>query len=282
MSEQAGVTPVNNPAAPAAPANTPAPPADKAAPGADIPEQGKPDPAAPAGDAPKNEPAPPNLDDKPEPTPPADDDVVVEYNPTGDAGLDLALKFVGELGFGPEREEIKAAVQGDFSKLEGALKSKGDKAKGYERYLAVAKESYAKTVAEQKAAVEKTTKAVYEAAGGEARWSALRDWVVQNADAREKAEINQALKAGPLAAQALVSKLSAMFAKSGQDKSAPKSVVNADAPRDGAGADSSPLSRQAFFSLQNELIRKYGQAAPSRPEYKSLLARRAAGMKQGI
>lgn len=231
-------------AAPAAPAPVPAAPA---APGLTI-----------------EPPAPP-------PAPPAPGETPVTYAPTGDAGLDVALDFIGNLGLGPEHPAVKAAGDGDFSQLKVVLAGLGDKAKGFERYVNLAEKSVKEQRTKAEAKIAADTKAVVEVAGGEAEWAKLREWVRANADPDELVAVNAALKAGGMAAKAMVRELKGLYAKS--DK-ATQDPANPLANATGAGSVASDaLSPKDYQAAIADLARK-GQM--NSPEYDKLKARRAA------
>jgi len=66
----------------------------------------------------------------------------VQYNKTGDPGLDMALSFIGKLGIGPDHPAIVAARQGDFAFIKAELAGRGDKAQGWEQYLSLAEKAF--------------------------------------------------------------------------------------------------------------------------------------------
>lgn len=210
------------------------------------------------------------------PLPPVEENVEVVYSPTGDSTLDLALGFVGRLGFGPERPEIKAATTGDFAPLAAALEKLGDKAKGYKPYLAAAKESHTRVVGQRKAAEDSTTKAVVEAAGGTAAWNAIHAWVVAEADDKQKAEINAAFAGGPTAAVAMTQYLANLYKQSGKSTLPPKGVVKPDAGNANGADSEGALSPQQFKDAMRTLEARFGSRTQSRPEYEDLRARRRA------
>jgi hypothetical protein len=229
---------------------------------------------APAPEA-NEQPAPLNVDPPKAPvTPDPAEGVVVEYQPTGDTGLDLALRFVGNLGFGPDTPEIKAATTGDFGPMEAKLKTMGDKAKGYEQYLKVAKESQQRNVAARKAKDDSTLAAVVSAVGSVAQWNAVHAWVQAEADAGQKAEINAALQSGPLAASAMARQLAEMFKLSGKSTQVPKAVAKDDAGATSQVAGS--LTPSAFKDEVRKLEAKFGHRLMDTPEYAAIKARRLA------
>ena len=118
----------------------------------------------------------------------------VAYSPTGNSGLDLALKYVGEQGFAPDHPAMKEAIEGNFTLLAAELAGKG--AKGYEAYIKLAENAFgtmrAETLARQKADKE----AVEKVAGGPEQWKAASEWAAANADDGEKVAIKAMLAKG--------------------------------------------------------------------------------------
>lgn len=238
------------------PANQPAPQ-----------DQQVPEPQAPLNPASFQEPQP--KVDAP------DETTVYEYNPTGDPALDLALNFVGGLGFGPDSPAIKAAENGDFAPIETALKALGGKAKGYERYIAAAKASYEKAAARHKQQEDATVKAIYEAAGGEKNWNAVHAWVSAEATPEQKQQIEAAFRAGELPAAAMARQLAELYKQSGKSKLPPKAVASPN-----AGAASAPtggaLSPAEYRAEIRRLEAKYGNRLQETQEYADVTARRLA------
>ena len=107
-----------------------------------------PAPVAPAAPAPVAAPALA----VPEPAP-----APVVFERTGDPGLDTALRFFAEAGMAPESPEMQAAKAGDLLPLAAKLGTLGDKARGFEGYIALAKASFdrqAQVVAQQPGLVQ--------------------------------------------------------------------------------------------------------------------------------
>jgi hypothetical protein len=206
--------------------------------------------------------------------------VIVEYAPTGDAGLDLALQFVGELGFGPERADMKAAMAGDFSLLSKSLKELGPVAKGYERSIKVAEESYKRIIDGRKAKDDAVMSAITSAAGGVEQWNAVHEWVAAEADDQQKADITAAFKAGAFSAGAMARQLTEMYKASGKSTLAPKSAVKATA---GVVADvtGGAMTAQQYKEEIRRLETKYGYRLQDTDEYRNAVARRRLSLKQG-
>lgn len=198
---------------------------------------------------------------------------MVVYEKTGDAGLDVALQYVGARGFGPDHPAIVAATKGDFAVLEAELTKLGDKAPGAKAYIDLAKESYGRRKASNEAAAAKTTKAVHDAVGGAEKWAAIQAWAQANADPDEKKQLNAAFAAGGLVATATATQLAQMHAKATATK--PQGVVKADAPAHDPSANSA-LDGKAFGRESAALYAKLGNKMEGSKEYAALVARRRA------
>jgi hypothetical protein len=251
--------------APGGPAlgTAPTSPAPVAAPAAPV----APAAAAPAPVAPPAEPA------KPAETGPV-------FEATGNPALDLALEFVGNMGLGPEHPAIKAAEEGNFALLEAALGALGDKAKGWERYTALAKGAWeqVKQAAEAKAAEQK--KVVTDAVGGDEAWTKIQAWAAANAEPAEKEAVNTALAAGGIAAKAMAQYLKNLYEAAPGTTVTPKPAVPEQANSTPAGAE--PMTRQAYNKAVSELYARKGGRIDGTPEYAALQAQRAAAVKRGL
>lgn len=244
-------------AAPAAPAPAPAPVVetslDAAAAPAPVAESASPAPAPAAGAA-------------------------VNYEPTGDAGLDFALGFLGRLGYSPEAPAMKAAEAGNFALLRAELALLGDKAQGWEQVVALGEQSFKSMQASRVAAEQKTQDAILSAFGQDKdeaakQWAEVREWAKANAEPEERAAVNAALQAGGIAAKAMAAYLNGLY------RAHPSAVIEpATVTRVGgnSGNDSAALSPTAYREAVLALRGKLGQGMDSSPEYKALQARRLA------
>ena len=70
---------------------------------------------------PVQQPAPPQPDLLQQAPPTANEPNVVEYEPTGDVSLDIALGFFGRQGLGLDSPELAEAAKGNFAYLEAKL-----------------------------------------------------------------------------------------------------------------------------------------------------------------
>lgn len=245
---------LNAPAAPApAPAATPA-----AAPVA-APEGFA--PAVPAPAAPETPPAPA----------PAAEPAAVTYEATGNPGLDLALDFVGARGFGPDHPAIVAAGNGDWAQLEKALAELGDKAKGWEKVLAVGRADYTKVAEARKAESDKVLGQIDKIAEG--NWDKVQEYARTIADDGEKANINEAIKLGGIAAVAVAQYLTGLWK---QSDSYVKAGAAAVAPTAAAASPSSDALSPAAYSEAVRALARQGKVVQGNPEYAALQARRAA------
>lgn len=252
--------------------------------------------AAPAT-APSNEaapapaPVPASLDDAPAPdqpvgevTPPADGEnapaagEAISYEPTGNPGMDLALDFLGKLGFGPEDPAMAAAGKGDFGLLKAKLAVMGEKAQGWEAVLAVGEQSL-KSINEARAAAEQKTQDAILSVFGEDRaaaakqWEAVRAWAKENAEPDERDAVNSALAAGGIAAKAMAAYLNGLYSKHPSAVIEPATVTTVG----GSGENTSGALSPAQYRVEIASLRaKLGQGMDGSPEYKALQARRLA------
>ena len=207
--------------------------------------------------------------------PPAQDAQPVQYAATGDVGLDVALDFIGSLGFGPEHAAVAAAQRGDFSLLETALKALGPKAAGYERILKLGKASWESRGKAQAEQATKDREQILGLVGGDKAWTDIQTWARSQSTPSEAAEINKALKAGGFVAKAVATTLAQKYeqSKAGTiDKGSPVAPGAGRVPD--AGGALSPADYSKAISALTVKIGAHRVAAS--PEYQALRARRAA------
>lgn len=268
-------------ATPAAPAatdqqNTPTP-------AAPAPTSQQPAPAAPVDNAP----AAPAADPKPVQSEPASEPVKeaigaepevdnrVTYSATGDAGLDVALDFIGNLGLGPEHDAVKDAVDGKFERLEATLEAMGDKAKGFEKFVDLAKDAYKRSDEASKKVQAEVTAVCIEAAGGQEQWDTIKKWAGENADEGEKEAINAMLDAGPVQARAAATMLLNAYNQASGTTVKPKEAVSSNAgPNNNTG--NGALSGREYADAVRELRSRLGSSMEGSQEYAALQARRRA------
>lgn len=265
---------MSQPATPAAPAATPAAPAVET-------PQTAPQPTPPATPAePATPVTPPEAVTPPAPAPeeigaPPVADTGITYQPTGDAGLDIALGFIGKLGLGPDHDAVVAAKDGNFDRLEATLAAMGDDAKGYEPYVTLAKEAFERNKTSTEANQTAITQAVTEVAGDAQTWAAVKDWAGKNATPEEKAAINAMLQAGPVQARAAAQMLTNLYRNAGGTVVTPQSATNTNAGNP-ASTSNGALSPAEYTSAVRELRGRLGSRMEGSPEYFALIARRKA------
>lgn len=200
---------------------------------------------------------------------------VFEFEPTGDPGLDLALDFVGKLGIDETNPAFAAAINGDFSLLDALLSSMGDKAKGYEKFIALAEKAYKESQAADLASKQAIATAVHNVVGGEAQWTAIQEWARTQATPEEKQELNAMLTAGPVQARAAAMLIAAQYEKAGGVVSNPTSATSRyGASATGSPAPQAPLTRREAVAKSNELARRIGSNnLDNSPEYKAIWSR---------
>jgi hypothetical protein len=201
----------------------------------------------------------------------------VVYDKTGDVGLDMALDFLGKLGFDPADPGMVAAGNGDFSILRAQLAVLGDKAPGWEQMLALGEKAHGARLGVEKERQATDRKAIHDEVGGEDKWKAIHAWASANAEPAERDAVNAALNQGGLVAKATAAYLAGLHAK------APGTVIDpaaAMAPGAAGRPDTSngPLDAAGYKTGIAALVSKHGTAnLEARPEYKALGARRLAG-----
>lgn len=182
---------------------------------------------------------------------------VVQYAPTGDAGMDLALSFVGKQGIKPDHPAMVAAGNGDFSFIKATLAALGDKAQGWEQHVALAEQSYSRAAKEAEDNKAAATKAIHEAVGGEANLGPILKWASSVASPEEKAYFNAQLAGTPLEARVAATELARLY------KQASGTVVRPAPVSTGPTAASTPeankpLTRAEYTAEVNKIARRVG------------------------
>lgn len=259
----------------AAPTNGPEATQTTELPGGQPQVQGQGDPLS-LGD-----PAPTTPEAKPAATPEAKTEPTkVQYAPSGDPGLDLALSYIGDRGFGADHPAVQAATNGDFSLLRAELAKLGDKASDAEKFLALAEAHYAREEAGHKERRTKDLAAIHDAVGGEEAWNEVRAWAGANAEPHEKEAVNAALKAGGIQAKSMAMYLAHLHSKADNVDRNPAEVTQPSASgKPSAGGE--VTAKQ--FALESEALRqRLGYEFESSSEFRILAARRDASRKRGF
>jgi hypothetical protein len=205
---------------------------------------------------------------------PIDDAVtVIEYVETGDPGLDLALAFVGNLGIDETHPAMASAINGDFKAIKEHLASLGDKAKGWEKHVALAEQSYKAAVAADNATNTAITNAVHETVGGEAEWAKIKAWASKEADPEEKVTINKMLTGSPTEARAAALMLQGLYDKASNVIREPANPTKGSAGGPPVPTNT-PLTRREAVLETNKLVQRFGSnGIEQNPEYRALWAR---------
>ena len=236
-------------------------------------------PAAQAPAAPATPPADVLLGDPPAPVAPNPDTTQeFTYDPTGDAGLDYALNFVGKLGYGDTHPAIIAAQKGDFSLIRAELATKG--VAGSDAVLALAEQAHARFVAEDAKRSEELAGFAAQAAGSAENWAVVRAWAAQEATPEEKAQVNAALSQGGLVAKGVISQLVALYQ---QKHTLPKDAANVAKPGEAgtAAPSNEPMTAKAYAQAVEALRQKLGNRTEDSPEYAALQSQRLAARRAG-
>ena len=211
-------------------------------------------------------------------TPNPDTSQEFSYDPTGDAGLDYALNFVGKLGYGDTHPAIMAAQKGDFSLLRAELATRG--VAGSDAVLALAEQAYTRFAAEDAKKAEELAGFAAQAAGSAENWAIVRAWAAQEATPQEKAQVNAALAQGGLVAQGVIGQLVNLYQ---QKHTLPKDA--ADVARPGAvgtaAPSNEPMTAKAYAQAVEALRQKLGNRTEDSPEYAALQSQRLAARRAG-
>lgn len=203
------------------------------------------------------------------------DDGAISYEATGDAALDVALTFIGSLGFAGDNPAVIAAANGDFSLLEAQLAVLGDKAAGWQQMVALAKDAYSRSEANIKDQVAKSDAAILAVVQTPENWAAIKTWAAANADPAEKTAINQMIDAGPVQARAAALLLLTGYQKATGTIVNPAQAVNGNASGAAAAATNTRLSAREYSEKVADLHRKLGSRMEGSQEYADLRRRLA-------
>lgn len=204
-----------------------------------------------------------------------------KYDPTGNASLDYALSFVGELGYGPAHPAILAAQEGNFHLIAAELAREG--VRGADQVIALAKQAYEQEKGKVEAQKAELTKFAYEVAGGASNWKQVQSWASTNATPQEKQQINALLASGGFAAQSAINFLVTQYSKVNTLNKAPAAVAKANAGGSRGQDVGGAISAQEYGQLVQQLIYANGGRDVSHTrEYQDLQARRLSGRRAGL
>lgn len=198
------------------------------------------------------------------------------FEPTGDAGLDLAASWIQGLGIAADDPAIIAAMDdGNFDFLKAKLASLGDKARGWEQYIALAEKGMGNLKTTATAKANETLGVIHEAVGGAEAWEPIKEWASANADPAEKEAINAMFEQGGLAARAAASLLNSMYQQAAGTTVEPMAATTS-APASSKGTNAA-LSPSDYAAELNKLAAKIGShRLDDSPEYAALRQRRLA------
>lgn len=193
----------------------------------------------------------------------------------GDPGLNVAADyFVNTLGLALDSPEIVEAAKGNYSYLEARIAQLGDKAKGADRFVTLAKESQARVADVQKAAAEAAVKTVYDAVGGESNWKAVQNYARSNLKPEQLSAASAVLSQGGFAATAMATYLMQMASGNPQVSIEGAAAVDPAAAVTQSLTAHAPLTREQYREEYKKLVAQYGiTGAQKRPELAQLNAR---------
>jgi len=210
---------------------------------------------------------------EPKPAEPAVGEVV-EFEPTGDVGLDMALAFIGKQGISETHPAMVAATAGDFSILKATLAAKGTA--GWEQFVALGEAAYARKAEGETKKAEAIRETVFKEAGGKEEWGNVQKWASSNATPEEKTQINALINQGGLAAKSAVKYLVDSYNRANNVEVNPRDPLEA-ATRGGVpNAATGPLSAKEYANAVQQLNAKLNGRLDGSPEYAKLQQRRAA------
>ena len=206
---------------------------------------------------------------------PTADSTPAVFEKTGEVGLDMAFDFAAKLGYKPDNDAIKAAFNGDFSLLRADLAQKGDKATGWQEFMALAERDYGKLVEQAKTRIATIEAAALEVVGGDTvKQKDILTWASAHADQSEKDEINQMFNAGPTQAKAAMMYLATLHEKATGVVIEPANAVNNQTKQT---SQSYALSPAQYADELSKLVSRVGTDRVSdHPEYATLRKRRQA------
>ena len=204
-----------------------------------------------------------------------------KYDPTGNASLDYALDFVGQLGYGPAHPAILAAQDGNFHLIAAELAREG--VRGADAVIALAKEAFEQEKGKVETQKQEIAKFAYEQAGGQQNWQQVQAWASANATPAEKQQINNLLASGGFAAQSAISFLVQQYSKSNTLEKSPARVAKSNAGASRGQDTGGALSAAEYGKAVQELVyANGGRDVSNTREYADLQTRRLQGRRAGL
>lgn len=230
-------------------------------------------PAAPAPAAPVlpavSAPVPAVTEPVVKPAPAAE---AIQYEATGDPGLDYALGFIAKAGIDDQHPALIAASNGDFGLLKAFLAEKG--IAGWEQAIALGEKAYEGLAAKASAEAAQIGESVVQVAAGlGVDWEDAVVHAREHGTDEEIAAINDALK-NPATAKMAALWVTYNYANAAGTTVAPaKSAVKPEAAPTGLPGGQAPLTRVEFSNEVGKLHKRMGDAYTASPEYRALAAR---------
>lgn len=195
-----------------------------------------------------------------------------------DPAEQLFIDFLSKMNLPPTDPAVQAAQTGDFTLLEAKLSLMGDKAKGADKILALAKSVQAREAAASAERNTKTAEMLYETFGGEETWKEVQKWAKDNGEPDELAYFNTSFAKGGIAAKAAALYLQECYkTASGTTVPAQKATKDPSNTKGDSTPTNGPLSPQAYAKAVRELANASRGRPENNPEaYAALRARRAA------
>ena len=214
----------------------------------------------------------------PDSTPPAkvggEGKVVVEYTPTGDASLDMALQFIGEQGLGPDHPAVAAAQNGDFGMLKAHF-ARGD-VKGWEQFIALGEQAFNNRKASEEAKAAETRSVIENAVGGKEAWAAVQAWAKENAEPHEREAVNKAFAAGGMQAKAMAVYLKELYDGAIGNREPRSNGYDPDRAGNAGAGGGYALTPREYTAEVEKLYMRFGDRVTETPEYRALQSRRMA------
>ena len=198
------------------------------------------------------------------------------FDKTGDPGMDLAMGWFSNLGYGPDDEVVRMAYEGDFRLLRAELSGRDD-AHGWQEYVAIAEQYQKDSVAKEASRIVDIEKKVHEVVGGEKQWNDIYAWAKSNADDKQKIVFNKFIVEGdPTSASMCAEWLMNRYREATGTSFEPAKAVR-DTPSDNSGASTYALNPRQYAEEVTKLAQKIGsQNVNQSPEYVELKKRRSA------
>lgn len=225
--------------------------------------EGTPNPAAPAAApaaAPETTTAPPTTPAAPAAPAAAPSDEgksTIQYEPTGNPSLDIALNFFGSHGIDSEDPAFASALQGDFATLKATMAAKG--IQGADQMIAIVEGAWKTEVDSRAKAMAEVDTMLDEVSGGQ--WETISAWINDNATDEERKILATAIDGGGLLGRIVAEHAVGLFRGASGTTLEPKDALGRNAPTHAGAAAGGPLSPDEYRKATADLTRRGGTAA---------------------